>query len=67
MIAADGFGKLKTILQIMALCPLLLYESWYGFDPKPTGYVLLYLALALTLLSGLKYFYNFYAKFKNDP
>jgi CDP-diacylglycerol---glycerol-3-phosphate 3-phosphatidyltransferase len=59
IIAADKFGKLKTILQMLALCPLVLHYSWYGFDPNPLGNVLLYAALVLTLVSGCNYFYGF--------
>jgi CDP-diacylglycerol--glycerol-3-phosphate 3-phosphatidyltransferase len=59
VIAADRFGKLKTILQMMALCPLLLHYPFWGFDPVPFGQVLLYIALVLTLVSGVNYFYGF--------
>lgn len=59
VIAADRFGKLKTILQMMALCPLLLHYPVSGWDPAPLGGVLLYLALVLTLVSGVNYFYSF--------
>lgn len=59
VIAADRFGKLKTILQMVALCPLVLHFPWYGFDPNPLGNILLYLALVLTLVSGVNYFYGF--------
>ncbi len=59
IIAADKFGKLKTILQMVALCPLVLHYPWYGFDPNPLGNVLLYAALVLTLVSGCNYFYGF--------
>ena len=59
VIAADKFGKLKTILQMVALCPLVLHYPWYGLDPNPLGRTLLYLALVLTLVSGANYFYVF--------
>lgn len=59
VISADRFGKLKTILQMLALCPLVLHYPWYGLDPNPIGSVLLYLALVLTLVSGANYFYGF--------
>ncbi len=59
VIAADRFGKLKTILQMVALCPLVLHFPWYGFDPNPLGNLLLYAALVLTLVSGGNYFYSF--------
>lgn len=59
VIAADKFGKLKTVLQMLALCPLVLHYPWYGFDPNPLGNILLYAALVLTLVSGGNYFYVF--------
>ena len=59
VISADRFGKLKTILQMVALCPLVLHFPWYGLDPNPLGRVLLYVALVLTLVSGANYFYGF--------
>ena len=60
VIAADKFGKIKTILQVVALIPLLLHYPWWGFDPTGTGKVLLYAALFLTVFSGANYLYNFY-------
>jgi len=60
VIAADRFGKLKTIVQSMALAPLVAHYPFLGFDPHPPGMILLYLALALTVFSGGNYLYNFY-------
>lgn len=62
IIAADRFGKLKTILQMVALCPLLLHYPVAGLDPAPLGETLLYAALVLTLVSGVNYFYGFGTK-----
>ncbi len=59
VISADRYGKLKTIVQMVALCPLVLHYPWFGFDPVPLGRTLLYLALVLTLVSGGNYFYVF--------
>lgn len=59
IIAADSVGKLKTILQIMALCPLTLHYPWFGLDPRPIGTVFLYAALILTVFSGAKYLHGF--------
>jgi CDP-diacylglycerol--glycerol-3-phosphate 3-phosphatidyltransferase len=65
VIAADRFGKLKTILQITALTPLVLHYPIYGFDPATLGTWLLYLALLVTVLSGANYLYNFYKNWLN--
>lgn len=60
VIAADRYGKMKTIAQSLALGPLLAHYPIFGFDPAPLGLAILYLALALTVFSGANYLYNFY-------
>ncbi|HDQ41691.1 MAG TPA: CDP-diacylglycerol--glycerol-3-phosphate 3-phosphatidyltransferase [Desulfonatronum sp.] len=60
VLAADSFGKLKAILQVVALCPLILHYPWWGLDPQPIGQGLLLVALALTVFSGAKYIYHFF-------
>ncbi len=60
VLAADNFGKFKAILQVVALCPLILHYPWWGLDPKPIGQLLLYVALALTVFSGAKYIVHFF-------
>ncbi len=62
VIAADRYGKLKTIVQVVALCPLILHYSWWGFDPNPLGMVLIWIALILTIFSGGNYLYRFFAQ-----
>jgi CDP-diacylglycerol--glycerol-3-phosphate 3-phosphatidyltransferase len=60
VIAADKFGKLKTIIQTLALCPLILHFPVWGMDPQPFGSMLLYVALGLTVGSGANYMYGFF-------
>jgi len=60
VIAADRYGKMKTIAQSLALAPLLAHYPVFGFDPIPLGMFILYIALALTVFSGGNYLYNFY-------
>ena len=60
VIAADTFGKWKTILQMMALVPLVLHYSWFGFSLVAAGQFLLYIATALTIFSGANYLYAFH-------
>jgi CDP-diacylglycerol--glycerol-3-phosphate 3-phosphatidyltransferase len=51
VIAASWMGKLKTLLQVAAIFALI------AFDPPPVwADVLLYLAVAVTLISGVDYF-----------
>jgi CDP-diacylglycerol--glycerol-3-phosphate 3-phosphatidyltransferase len=64
VIAADKFGKMKTVLQMLALTPLLLHYPWFGFDPNPAGQFLLYMALILTVFSGGNYLYAFYKNWR---
>jgi CDP-diacylglycerol--glycerol-3-phosphate 3-phosphatidyltransferase len=60
VITADRYGKMKTMVQVLALCPLILHFERWGFDPVPLGMVLISIALALTLFSGGNYIYKFF-------
>lgn len=60
VMAADRFGKLKTVLQGLAIVPLTLHYTWFDINLVPAGMVLLYGALVLTVFSGGKYLYDFY-------
>ncbi|MBQ4133393.1 MAG: CDP-diacylglycerol--glycerol-3-phosphate 3-phosphatidyltransferase [Desulfovibrionaceae bacterium] len=55
VIAADKYGKLKTILQSIALILLTLHYEWFGLSPVLPGEIALYLALAVTIFSGANY------------
>ena len=59
VVPADNLGKLKTVFQILAICPLVLHFSWLGTDPRVLGMFLLWIALLLTLFSGANYIYRF--------
>jgi CDP-diacylglycerol--glycerol-3-phosphate 3-phosphatidyltransferase len=53
VIAASWLGKLKTLLQVAAIICLI------AFDPSPTWVdVLLYVAVAITVISGADYFFG---------
>ncbi len=60
VVAADRYGKLKTVLQIVALSPLILGGRLWFLDLELVGLVLLYVAMVITLFSGGNYLYNFY-------
>ena len=60
VIAADNFGKWKTTLQMVSLVPLVLHYTWFGFNPVWLGQFLLYMAVLLTVGSGINYLYSFY-------
>jgi CDP-diacylglycerol--glycerol-3-phosphate 3-phosphatidyltransferase len=53
VIAAAGWGKVKTVLQVAAIFFLIL------FDPSPLWVdVLVYAAVAVTILSGIDFFFG---------
>ena len=64
VIAADKYGKLKTVMQIVAIVPLMLHYPFFGIDVDSLGKFLLYIALVLTIFSGLNYFYKFYGTWR---
>lgn len=66
VIAADRLGKLKTVMQSVAIFPLTLHYAWWGFDPNGIGMILLYVALVLTVFSGGNYLYSFYRTWSLD-
>ncbi len=62
VLAADKYGKLKTVLQGFALVPLILHYEIFGIDPKPIGLVLLYATLIIAVYSGYNYLHGFFSK-----
>ncbi len=54
VIQASWLGKLKTVLQIAAVIALIVV------DPAPLGVnILVYVAVAVTVISGVDYFFGF--------
>ena len=54
VIQASWLGKVKTILQIAAIIALIVW------DPTPVGVdLLVYAAVAMTVISGVDYFFGF--------
>jgi len=60
ILAADRWGKNKTFFQALALIPLIIYYPYFGVDLLRVGLGFLWIALALTVWSGLLYFYRYY-------
>ncbi len=60
VLAADNYGKAKTMLQTLALVPLLIHYPVWGMDVQLLGMVLLYIATALAVFSGYNYVHSFY-------
>jgi CDP-diacylglycerol--glycerol-3-phosphate 3-phosphatidyltransferase len=58
VIAASWLGKVKTLLQVLAIFALI------AFDPAPLWVdILLYLAVAMTVISGVDYFLGLRKRF----
>ncbi len=60
VIAASRWGKAKLILQSSASVGLILHYEYLGINFHSLGMLLLWVALVVTLWSGLDYFYRFY-------
>ncbi len=61
VIDASGLGKQKTLCQIVAVSALLIhYDTVFGINAHVVGMVILYVALVLTIWSGVNYFITFY-------
>ncbi len=60
VLAADNYGKVKTVLQLVALAPLIVHYPFLGFDPQLIGLFLLYISTVLAVFSGANYVYSFY-------
>lgn len=59
IIAASNIGKQKTLSQVIAISALLIHYPIFGADAHKVGIAVLYLALALTIWSGLDYVLKF--------
>ena len=60
VLAADKFGKLKTVLQIIAIVPITLHYPVFGLNLAPVGLILLYASMVMAVYSGGNYCLYFY-------
>lgn len=60
VISASRLGKYKTALQVIAVILLILDYRWFGLSFQGLGMATLWVALALSLLSGFDYFRQFW-------
>lgn len=56
VLAASNMGKLKTVSQILAIALLLLHNFPFSYIGIPIDLIVLYIALILTVWSGVEYF-----------
>jgi CDP-diacylglycerol--glycerol-3-phosphate 3-phosphatidyltransferase len=58
VIAASPLGKWKTLFQMIAIILYLFNNVPFGLDGFPLAYILLWIAVILTIISGWDYFYK---------
>ncbi|MFH0786067.1 MAG: CDP-diacylglycerol--glycerol-3-phosphate 3-phosphatidyltransferase [Pseudomonadota bacterium] len=61
ILASSWWGKYKTFFQALALIPLMIHYPYFSIDFHFWGELLLWIALILTLWSGLLYFIQYYS------
>ncbi len=60
ILASSWWGKNKTFFQAIALIPLMIHYSYWSIDFHFWGLIILWIALILTVWSGILYFIKFY-------
>jgi len=60
VIDASSLGKKKTLCQTIAVSALIIHYPFLGLNAHAVGMIILYVALFLTVYSGLDYFSQFY-------
>jgi CDP-diacylglycerol--glycerol-3-phosphate 3-phosphatidyltransferase len=64
-IQASILGKQKTVTQIIAVTALIIHYSIFGINAHIVGTMVLYIALFLTIYSGIDYFIKLYKSVVN--
>lgn len=67
VIPASTGGKYKTVFQSAAIALLLAHYPWMGVSLHRLGMVLLWTALAYTLVSGVEYFVRYFEATRGAP
>ena len=63
VISASAIGKKKTLAQVIAITALLIHYPFFGLDAHLIGLYVLYIALILTVWSGVDYTVHFISRF----
>jgi CDP-diacylglycerol--glycerol-3-phosphate 3-phosphatidyltransferase len=66
-LSPSPIGKIKAVTQFVAIVPLMIhykYKLFVTVDFHLVGTAMIYLALALTVWSGVDYFYKFYKEYE---
>ncbi len=67
IIAADRWGKLKTIVQMAALFALILHYPYAAIDFQQVGTILIWVAAIITVASGFSYYFTFFNSTSSTP
>ncbi|MEA1962577.1 MAG: CDP-diacylglycerol--glycerol-3-phosphate 3-phosphatidyltransferase [Bacillota bacterium] len=60
LIPASKLGKLKTVSQIVAVFLVILPNTYHSFTNLPLGDWAMYIAVVITIISGIEYFIKFH-------
>uniref|UniRef100_A0A7C3Z226 CDP-diacylglycerol--glycerol-3-phosphate 3-phosphatidyltransferase n=1 Tax=Desulfobacca acetoxidans TaxID=60893 RepID=A0A7C3Z226_9BACT len=60
ILAPDRWGKTKTLLQMVAITALILHYPYQALDFQRAGIALLWVAMIVTVTSGVGYFTAFF-------
>jgi len=63
ILAPDRWGKAKTFFQMAALTALILHYTYHAVDFQRLGMGLLWLAMVVTITSGVSYFLTFFRQY----
>ena len=66
-IKVSGFGKLKTVFQDVAIFCLMMGSDLFDIPFRVTGMICIWVALAISLYSGYKYFEEFLTMTETSP
>ncbi|HHV16365.1 MAG TPA: CDP-diacylglycerol--glycerol-3-phosphate 3-phosphatidyltransferase [Gelria sp.] len=59
VIPASIWGKLKTLTQVIAVLLVILESVYRSITTLPIGLWAMYVAVVITIISGVEYFYRF--------
>jgi len=59
VIPASIWGKLKTLTQVIAVLLVILENTYRSITVLPIGLWAMYIAVVITIISGVEYFYRF--------
>ncbi|MGS0764682.1 CDP-diacylglycerol--glycerol-3-phosphate 3-phosphatidyltransferase [Syntrophomonas curvata] len=63
VIPASILGKLKTLTQVIAVLFIILENAYRSVTTLPVGRWAMYIAVLITIVSGVEYFYRFRTEF----